>query len=107
MSEWRKRMQIYPKDADAVRRDATQSSRAADGDAVGVISATPTSVDRSDRAVTTDAGRASTARRGAPGRAPLDPVRASQIRHLVLSGAYDTLEVVDAVARRLLDSGDL
>jgi hypothetical protein len=37
----------------------------------------------------------------------VDPARAAQIRERVLSGAYDTLEVVDAVARRLLQSGDL
>ena len=53
-----------------------------------------------------DAGRALAAREG-DGRRGLDPARAAQIRGRVLSGAYDTLEVVDAVARRLLDSGDL
>ena len=37
----------------------------------------------------------------------LDPARAARIRGRILNGAYDTLEVVDAVARRLLDSGDL
>jgi hypothetical protein len=36
-----------------------------------------------------------------------DPNRAGRIRGRVLSGAYDTLEVVEAVSRRLLDSGDL
>jgi hypothetical protein len=37
----------------------------------------------------------------------LDPVRVAQIRERVLSGAYDSLNVVDAMARRLLDSGEL
>jgi hypothetical protein len=47
------------------------------------------------------------ARDGRADSASLDPSRASHIRDRVLNGAYDTLEVVDAVARRLLDSGDL
>jgi hypothetical protein len=34
----------------------------------------------------------------------LTPMRAAAIRARVLSGAYDTLAVVDSVARRLLDS---
>ena len=33
--------------------------------------------------------------------------RSASIRHRILSGAYDTVQVVDAVARRLLASGDL
>jgi negative regulator of flagellin synthesis FlgM len=75
------------------------------------VPATTTSTDRSDRVEISDAGRALAARDGQPGRtadgAALDPARAQQIRDRVLSGAYDTLEVVDAVARRLLASGDL
>jgi hypothetical protein len=39
--------------------------------------------------------------------AGLDPARAERIRSRVLSGAYDTLEVVDAIARRLLEGEDL
>lgn len=38
---------------------------------------------------------------------PLDPRRAVRIRERVMGGAYDSLEVVDAMARRLLDHGDL
>jgi negative regulator of flagellin synthesis FlgM len=39
--------------------------------------------------------------------ASLDPARAERIRSRVLSGAYDTLKVVDTIARRLLDGEDL
>ena len=53
-----------------------------------------------------DAGRALAARDG-DSAGGLDPARAARIRGRILSGAYDTLEVVDAVSRRLLDSGDL
>jgi hypothetical protein len=38
---------------------------------------------------------------------PLDPRRAVRIRERIMGGAYDSLEVVDAMARRLLDHGDL
>ena len=37
----------------------------------------------------------------------MDVARASLIRGRILSGAYNTLELVDALARRLLESGDL
>jgi hypothetical protein len=37
----------------------------------------------------------------------LDPVRAARIRERVLNGAYDSLNVVDIMARRLLDTGEL
>jgi hypothetical protein len=39
--------------------------------------------------------------------AGLDPARAERIRSRILNGTYDTLKVVDAVARRLLDGEDL
>ena len=103
-------MQIHPKDAGGMLPDRTQSSHAApiaDGDAVGVISATPASVDRTGPVSIADAGRALEARASWPDTTALDARRASQIRRRVLSGAYHSLEVVDAVARRLLDSGDL
>jgi len=63
----------------------------------------------SDSVDISDAGRALAARGGqaAPRSGSLDPARAAQIRQRVLGGAYDTLEVVDAVARRVLSSGDL
>jgi hypothetical protein len=37
----------------------------------------------------------------------LEAAREASIRGRILSGAYDSIEVVDAVARRLLASGDL
>jgi hypothetical protein len=102
-------MQIYPKNSGPIRPDTTQTSQpagVADGDAVRAVPPASASVDRSDKVSISDAGRALAARDGGSDTA-LDPARASQIRDRVLSGAYDTLEVVDAVARRLLKSGDL
>jgi len=101
-------MQIYSKNTGPIRPDSTQSSQpanAADSDGVRAVAPAPSSVDRSDKVSISDAGRALAARDG--DGVSLDPSRAANIRERVLSGAYDTLEVVDAVARRLLDSGDL
>ena len=40
-------------------------------------------------------------------QAPLSDQRVAELRSRILAGAYDSLSVVDTVARRLLDSGDL
>ena len=103
-------MQIYPKNSGPIRPDTAQSSQpaaVADTDGVRGVTPTPGSADRSDKVSISDAGRALAARDGGTDTVALDPARASQIRGRVLSGAYDTLDVVDAVARRLLNSGDL
>jgi hypothetical protein len=36
-----------------------------------------------------------------------DPERVAELRNKVLTGAYNTLDVVDQVARRILQRGDL
>ena len=100
-------MNIYSKGPGPIRPETTQTSQPArpvDSDGVRAITPAPSSADRSDKVSISDAGRALAARDGS---STLDPSRASAIRDRVLSGAYDTLEVVDAVARRLLDSGEL
>jgi hypothetical protein len=57
--------------------------------------------------VLADAIRPIAARDGASDRSSLDTARAVRIRGRVLGGVYNTLDVVDAVVRRILDSGDL
>lgn len=102
-------MHIYPKGTGQIGSDTTRTAPVADtaaSEAARAVSPTPSSVDRSDRVSISDAGRALAARDGSE-PAAMDPARAARIRDRVLSGAYDTLEVVDAVARRLLASGDL
>lgn len=102
-------MQIYPKGTGPIGSEPTRTSPVADtaaSDGVRPVSPTPSSVDRSDKVSISDAGRALAARDGGDAAA-MDPARAARIRDRVLSGAYDTLEVVDAVSRRLLASGDL
>ena len=103
-------MQIYPKHTGPIGQDAIRISPVADSapsDATRAVTPVPSSTDRSDKVSISDAGRALAARDGGPESAGLDPARAARIRERVLNGAYDTLEVVDAVARRLLASGDL
>lgn len=103
-------MYIYPKSTGPIRPETTsQPADVTESGSVQPIAPGSTGADRSDKVQISDAGRALAARdgQGAQGSSSLDPARADQIRGRVLSGAYDTLEVVDAVARRILDSGDL
>ncbi len=73
---------------------------------VSPSSAVTTAAGRNDKVQISDAGRALAARDGsAP--SSLNPERAAQIRQRVLDGAYNSLGVVDEVARRILNSGDL
>ena len=106
-------MHIYSKQTGPVSLDtpkAVRNTDPKDGTPVSSVPAVTTSTDRSDKVHISDAGRALAARKDDGAKAAssgLDPARAERIRGRILSGAYDTLEVVDAVARRLLDSGDL
>jgi negative regulator of flagellin synthesis FlgM len=105
-------MIIYPKNPGAIRPEPTRPSQLTDVPErapLQPVGPAPSTLDRSDRVEISDAGRALAARDRDPAQQStgLDPARAEQIRGRILSGAYDTLEVVDAVARRLLDSGDL
>lgn len=102
-------MYIYPKSTGPIRPEtASQTADVNEKDSdVRPVAPAPANIDRSDKVEISDAGRALAARDGKEASSSLDPARAARIRGRVLSGAYDTLEVVDAVARRLLDSGDL
>ena len=74
---------------------------------VSVVSPTSSSDSSSsaDTVQISDAGRARAARENVS--SGLDPQRAAQIRQRVLDGAYNSLDVVNKVAQRVLDSGDL
>lgn len=106
-------MQIQPQQTGPVRPETTRTVQPADlpgladTDAIRSVPPVGPSTDRSDRVSISDAGRALAARDGGIDVAGLDAARVDRIRDRVLSGAYDTLEVVDAVARRLLDSRDI
>lgn len=69
----------------------------------------PAAVQRTDAVQISDAGRAlSGSDVDASGEAgSLDPRRADEIRSRILSGAYNSVEMADQVARSILHSGDL
>lgn len=58
---------------------------------------------KSDSVQISDAAR----RMSAAPRESLDPERIAELRQKVYAGAYNTLDVVDQVARRILTRGDL
>jgi hypothetical protein len=58
-----------------------------------------------DSVVISDAGRALSSKDSSV--ADLDPRHEAAIRQRIVDGAYDSLEIVDQVARRILESGDL
>jgi hypothetical protein len=58
-----------------------------------------------DSIAISDVGRALSAQDTQIG--DLDPHQESVIRKRIVDGAYDALEIVDQVARRILESGDL
>jgi negative regulator of flagellin synthesis FlgM len=103
-------MQIHSKGTGALTPETHSAQRTENADKApaSAAAATPASIDRSDKVQISDAGRALAAREtDRTVQAGLDPIRASHIRQRVLSGAYDSLSVVDTVARRLMNSGDL
>lgn len=75
---------------DAVAPDAVQAPK----------TATTTPAKRRDSVEISDAGRAL-----ADAGAPAD--RVGEIRQRILNGAYDSAAVVDTVARRILQRGDI
>jgi negative regulator of flagellin synthesis FlgM len=103
-------MHIYPKNLGPISPETARPSQPADAPEraqVRPVAPVPGAAERSDKVEISDAGRALAARTDGTDSAGLDPARAARIRGRILSGAYDTLEVVDAVARRLLDTGDV
>ena len=75
-------------------------------------SSTAAPAPRSDRVQISSAGRAlATQAAVSAGHAAeaqgLSPARVAEIRGRILQGAYNSVEVVDQVARRMLDRGDI
>lgn len=84
-----------------VRESANRATPAA-----GAPATSSTAPARVDRVEISDAGRARAAQ-GGEAATELGPDRIAELRQRVLGGAYDSLAVVDQVARRLLDTGDV
>lgn len=95
---------------DALRPDraAIPASPVGPTNAQGQAAATPVEpVRKTDSVELSDSGRSLAKRLNVEQRAELDPERTAELRRKVLEGAYNTLDVVDQVARRILQRGDL
>lgn len=102
-------MKIFPNHTAPIRPEpkAAPLGDVADRGPIAPVAPVSSSTAKSDKVVISDAGRALAAHGGDTATSGLDAARTSAIRGRILGGAYDTLEVVDAVSRRLLASGDL
>jgi len=90
------------------RNTATDSARAArdGGAAKPVAPVTPVSA-RRDSVQISDSARTLASRAESNERARMDPERVAELRQKVYEGAYNALDVVDQVARRILTRGDI
>ncbi len=86
-------------------RDAAVRPAPAGGGPAQPVGAVP----KVDRVEISDAGRALAAKNGPDANASrgMSAERIAELRQRVMSGAYNSLEVVDQVARRMLDAGDV
>lgn len=106
-------MKVNNTPGDVARTDAVQRAQQAATPAPATTEA-PAAIHRIDAVQISDAGRALSGPGaggdvGANGAAAesVDPRRADEIRTRVLSGAYNSVEMADQVARSILRSGDL
>lgn len=67
----------------------------------------PDARDRQDRVEISEEGRALAAQEEVRTDGSLDAERVLELRRWIQSGGYDDPQVVDRIARRLLESGDL
>jgi negative regulator of flagellin synthesis FlgM len=106
-------MKIYNSGSEILRSTYGQGVRGSTEAGGKVTQAQPVApVSRSgDQVQISDAGRALAARANESleggARAELTPERVGEIRQRILEGAYNSLEVVDEVARRMLERGDI
>ena len=100
-------MQIKSNTANQIRPEVANATSASkvERPVAPAAAVAPVAATRSDAVQISDAGRALAALGNAG--AALTPERSAQIRQRVLDGAYNSLAVVDEVARRVLGSGDL
>lgn len=100
-------MKIYNSSSEILRSDQARDIQRSSGNKAKQGAAQPASaVSRGDQVQISDAGRALAAQAEAT-QGSLTPERISEIRERILSGAYNSLEVVDQVARKMLASNDL
>lgn len=90
-------------------QQAEQLNRLRDGAAPASGSPVPSAapVARVDRVEISEAGRALSAQGAGDVEGEMSPERVAELRQRVLSGAYNSLHVVEQVARRMLQRGDV
>ncbi len=92
---------------DPIRPDRPVSP-VAPTNAQGQAAPTPVApVSKSDSVQLSESGKSMARKLDVEYRDTLDPERTAELRRKVLEGAYNTLDVVDQVARRILQRGDL
>lgn len=105
-------MRINGSSFDPIRPDRSQapasapSANPAGGQPAAPVPPVPP-VPRTDSVEISSSGRSLAGRLDAEQRSTLDPERVAELRRKVYEGAYNTLDVVDQVARRILQRGDL
>ena len=107
-------MKIQGTGIDLRRSELAQQvqTQADSGKKQGADSSTAAAAPRNDRVQISSAGRALASQAAvSAGHAAeaegLSPARVAEIRGRILEGAYNSVEVVDQVARRMLESGDI
>ena len=106
-------MRINSTGADFIRPDTTREIQRSGEESAAkkVVSQPAASVERSDKVEISEAARQLAASGGAheasATRGELTPERVAAIREKILKGAYNSVEVVDQVARKMLASGDI
>jgi anti-sigma28 factor (negative regulator of flagellin synthesis) len=74
----------------------------------GQAATTPVApVPKADSVQLSESGKSMARKLDVEQRETLDPERTAELRRKVLEGAYNTLDVVDQVARRIMQRGDL
>ena len=104
-------MKINSSIFDPLRPDRTTSTDSTSANRAGGI-AKPVSPaasvsSRRDTVQISDSARTLASRAESDERAQMDPARVSELRKKVYEGAYNSLDVVDQVARRILTRGDI
>jgi negative regulator of flagellin synthesis FlgM len=107
-------MRINSTGADFIRPDQTrevQQRSSEESAAKKAVSQPAASVERSDKVEISEAARQLAAggrvQEAAVTGGALTPERVAAIREKILKGAYNSVEVVDQVARKMLASGDI
>ena len=107
-------MRINSTGADFIRPDQTreiQQRTSEESAAKKAVSQPAAPVERSDKVEISEAARQLAAGGGvheaSATRGELTPERVAAIREKILKGAYNSIDVVDQVARKMLASGDI